>query len=100
MPASQFVHFEVGRRVTQFRPAPCILGWQAEQSMGMAGGGNMARLRHIYSVFVDDNYDLPPDDGRYKLGDFATLDEAVAACKRMGDEVFKGHVSLYKNRRT
>lgn len=46
----------------------------------------MARSGYTYSVYVDDNYDLPPDDGRYKLGDFATLEEAVAACKAMVDE--------------
>ncbi len=49
----------------------------------------MTRPGHSYSVYVDDNYDLPPDDGRYKLGDFATLDEAVAACKRMVDGFLK-----------
>src|ERR1035437_7528019 len=64
--------------------------------MGMAGRGNMTRLGHTYSVYVDDNYDLPPDDGRYKLGDFATLDEAVAACKRKVDEFLKVHASLDK----
>jgi hypothetical protein len=62
----------------------------------MAERGNMARLGHTYTVFVDDNYNLPPDDERYKLGDFATLDEAVAACKRMVDQFLKVHVSLDK----
>jgi len=41
----------------------------------------MAKSGYTYSVYVDDNYSLPPDDGRYKLGDFATLEEAVAVCK-------------------
>ena len=45
----------------------------------------MADPGYTYSVYVDDNYDLPPDDERYKMADFATLDEAVAACKRMVD---------------
>jgi hypothetical protein len=63
----------------------------------MAGGGAMAKSGHSYSVFVDDNYNLPPDDERYKLGDFTTLDEAVAACKRMVDEFLKSHVSLDKS---
>ena len=45
----------------------------------------MTGLGYTYSVYVDDNYDLPPDDERYKLGDFATLDEAIAECKRMVD---------------
>jgi len=52
----------------------------------------MAKLGHTYSVYVDDNYDLPPDDERYKLGDFATLEEAVAACKRKVDEFLKAAV--------
>ncbi len=49
----------------------------------------MASLGHTYSVYVDDNYSLPPDEDRYKLGDFATLEEAVAACKRKVDEFLK-----------
>jgi hypothetical protein len=61
--------------------------------MGMAGRGAMARLGHTYSVYVDDNFSFPPDDGRYKLGDFSTLEEAVAACKRKVDEFLKVHVS-------
>lgn len=54
----------------------------------------MARLGYTYSVYVDDNYSLPPDDGRYKLGDFATLEDAVAACKREVDEFLKAHLQL------
>ena len=53
----------------------------------------MARLGYTYSVYVDDNYHLPPDDERYKLGDFVTLDEAVAACKRMVDQFLRVEVS-------
>jgi hypothetical protein len=56
----------------------------------------MARSGYTYSVYVDDNYDLPPDDGRYKLGDFATLEEAVAACKGKVDEFLKSQVPLDK----
>ena len=56
----------------------------------------MAELRHTYSVYVDDNFNLPPDDGRYKLGDFATLDEAIAACKRKVDGFLKVHASPEK----
>jgi hypothetical protein len=52
----------------------------------------MARLGYTYSVYMDDNYSLPPDDSRYKLGEFATLDEAVAACKRMVDGFLKLHL--------
>ena len=54
----------------------------AEQT---AEGDAMAGPEYTYTVYVDDNYHLPPDDERYKLSDFATLDEAVAACKRMVD---------------
>jgi hypothetical protein len=64
--------------------------------MGMAGRGAMARLGHTYLVYVDDNYSLPPDDSRYKLGDFSTLEKAVAACKRMVDTFLKIHVPLDK----
>ena len=53
-------------------------------------------MGHKYSVYVDDNFSLPPDDSRYKLGDFASLDEAVAACKRMVDEFLKAHVPTDK----
>jgi hypothetical protein len=35
---------------------------------------------------VDDNYHYMDEEARYKLGDFATLDEAVAACKRRVDQ--------------
>ncbi len=61
--------------------------------MGMAERGSMAGSGHTYTVYVDDNYSLPPDDGRYKLGDFATLEEAVAACKCMVDGFLKNEVS-------
>jgi hypothetical protein len=53
----------------------------------------MAGPGYTYTVYVDDNYRLPPDDERYKLGDFATLDEAVAACKRMVDHFLRVEVS-------
>jgi len=56
----------------------------------------MARLEHTYSVYVDDNFSLPPDDGRYKLGDFATLEEAVAACKGMVDEFLNAEAPCEK----
>jgi hypothetical protein len=51
-------------------------------------------LEHTYTVYVDDNFHLPPDDARYKLGDFATLEEAVAACKQIVDDFFKAEVPL------
>ncbi len=49
----------------------------------------MATLGYTYSVYVDDNYHYQDEDARYKLGDFASLDEAVAACKRMVDQFLK-----------
>jgi hypothetical protein len=45
---------------------------------------------------VDDNFDLPPDAGRYKQSDFATLEEAVAACKRLVDGFLKVEISSDK----
>jgi hypothetical protein len=66
---------------------------QAKQTPGRTGGGNMLRSKYTYSVYVDDNYDLPPDDERYKLGDFATLQAAVAACKGMVDEFLNGQAA-------
>jgi hypothetical protein len=69
------------------------LGWLAEQSMGMAGRGNMVKLGHTYSVYVDDNYHYQDESERYKLGDFAALEEAIAACKSLVDEFLKDEVS-------
>ena len=51
-------------------------------------------MGHTYSVYVDDNYHFMDEEERYKLGDFATLDDAVAACKRMVDEFLKVEVPL------
>ena len=39
-----------------------------------------------YRVEVDDNYHYQDADERYGAGEFETLDEAVAACRRMVDE--------------
>jgi hypothetical protein len=46
----------------------------------------MAKLRHRYSVQVDDNFHRQEEGARYRLGDFATLEEAVAACKKVVDQ--------------
>lgn len=54
----------------------------------------MAGLGYTYSVYVDDNYHFTDEEARYKLADFATLDEAIAACKRMVDQFLKVEVSL------
>ena len=50
-------------------------------------------MGHTYSVYVDDNYHYMDEEARYKLGDFATLDEAVAACKRTVDQFIQNEVS-------
>ena len=39
-----------------------------------------------YKVYVDDNYHYMDKDHRYTLGEFDTLDAAVAACKQIVDE--------------
>jgi hypothetical protein len=43
-------------------------------------------LGHTYSVYVDDNYHYMDEEARYKLGDFATLEEAIVVCKRRVDQ--------------
>ena len=45
----------------------------------------MANSGHKYTVYVDDNFHYMDESERYKLGDFATLDEAIKACKRSVD---------------
>lgn len=47
-----------------------------------------------YTVYVDDNFHYMDEEERYKLGDFANLGEAVAACKRMVDAFLKDETSL------
>jgi hypothetical protein len=49
----------------------------------------MAKLGHTYTVYVDDNFHYQDEGARYKLGDFATLDDAVAACKAVVDQFLK-----------
>ena len=39
-----------------------------------------------YTVMVDDNFHYMDEDCRYKHGDFATYERAVAACKKIVDE--------------
>ena len=38
-----------------------------------------------YKVMVDDNFHYMEDD-RYELGTFSTIEEAIAACKRIVDD--------------
>jgi hypothetical protein len=54
----------------------------------------MAKSGYTYSVYVDDNFHFTDEEERYKLGDFATLDEAVAACKLLVDQFLKVEVPL------
>ena len=49
----------------------------------------MAEAGYKYTVYVDDNFHYMDESERYKKGDFATLDEAIAACKQMVDEFLK-----------
>jgi hypothetical protein len=46
----------------------------------------MAKSGYKYTVYVDDNFHYMDESERFKKGDYATLDEAIAACKRMVDE--------------
>jgi len=39
-----------------------------------------------YEVYVDDNFHYMDESERYKLGEFETCEEAVAACKKIVDE--------------
>lgn len=39
-----------------------------------------------YRVLVDDDFHYRDESERYELGEFETLEEAVAACKRVVDE--------------
>ena len=39
-----------------------------------------------YKVFVDDNFHYMDPDERYHLGEFESLDAAVAKCKEIVDE--------------
>jgi hypothetical protein len=52
----------------------------------------MAESGYKYTVYVDDNYHYMDESERYKKGDYATLDEAIAACKQMVDDFLKDEV--------
>ena len=53
----------------------------------------MAKLRYRYSVQVDDNFHYQDEGARYRLGDFTTLDDAVAACKKVVDQFLEAAAS-------
>lgn len=42
-----------------------------------------------YEVYVDDNFHNGDESERYRLGEFATREEAVAACRAKVDEYFE-----------
>ena len=46
----------------------------------------------MYRVLVDDNFHYQDESERYELGPFATLDEAIVACRRMVDEDLASHL--------
>jgi hypothetical protein len=54
----------------------------------------MAGSEYTYTVYVDDNFHYMDEDERYKLGDFASLDEAIAACKRVVDTFLEDETSV------
>jgi hypothetical protein len=54
----------------------------------------MAESGYKYTVFVDDNYHYMDESERFRKGDYATLDEAIAVCKHMVDEFLKDEVEL------
>jgi len=43
-----------------------------------------------YIVVVDDNFRFMDEDQRYTLGELATLDAAIDACKAVVDEFIRG----------
>jgi hypothetical protein len=53
----------------------------------------MAKLGHTYTVYVDDNFHYQDEGARYKLGDFATLDDAIAASKKVVDRFLEEETS-------
>ena len=52
----------------------------------MADGPNAAATCTPCKVFVDDNFHYTDEDERYQLGEFATLEAAMAACKKIVDD--------------
>ena len=50
----------------------------------------------IYTVFVDDNFHYMDTSERYKLGEFADCQSAVAACKDVVED-FLAHCDLHRS---
>jgi len=44
----------------------------------------------VFTVFIDDNFHYLDKEYRTKLGDFATLESAIDACKEVVDEYLAG----------
>jgi len=44
--------------------------------------------KHIYRVFVDDNFHYMDESERYLHGEFGSCESAIEACKRIVDEFF------------
>lgn len=47
-------------------------------------------MANSYQVFIDDNYHYMDEGERYRHGEFATFEEALAACKAIVDEYLLG----------
>jgi hypothetical protein len=43
-----------------------------------------------YKVFIDDNFHYMDESERYELGEFATLDAAIEASRKIVDEYLRG----------
>src|SRR4051794_29448207 len=56
----------------------------------------MAGEGYTYSVVVSDNFHHMDEGESYKLGEFATCEEAVSACKRVVDGFLNGYVGQGK----
>jgi len=50
-----------------------------------SAASDMATGSFTYTVFVDDNFHYMDESERYKLGEFSSYAEAVAACERLVD---------------
>lgn len=48
----------------------------------------MDKPKGKYVVYVDDNFHYADESERYKHGEFATCEEAVAECKKIVDRCF------------
>jgi CheY-like chemotaxis protein len=52
----------------------------------MSNQGSPGARKSVYQVFVDDNWHFMDESERYHAGDYATADEAVAACRTIVDK--------------